>query len=75
MPWKDSVHLHFTAEGTRADLDHVLSGYRDGWHVYTCGPDRYMQGGTEALEGAPSPTAQTFPVISTRKLVYSYSIS
>ncbi|WP_246272936.1 2Fe-2S iron-sulfur cluster-binding protein [Oricola thermophila] len=50
FPWKDRVHLHFTAEGTRADLDTVLSGYREGWHVYTCGPDRYMQGVMDAAE-------------------------
>ena len=29
-------------EGSRADLDHILAGYRPGWHAYTCGPDRYM---------------------------------
>ncbi len=43
VPWKDRVHLHFTAEGTRADLEMLLRGYRPGWHVYTCGPDRYME--------------------------------
>ena len=42
MPWADHVTLHISDEGTRADLDAVMSGYRDGWHVYTCGPDRYM---------------------------------
>ena len=50
VPWHDKVYVHVTAEGTRADLDHVLSGYQDGWHVYTCGPDRYMQGVVEAAE-------------------------
>ena len=48
--WHDRVHLHLTAEGTRADLDAVLKGYRDGWHVYTCGPDRYMNSVIEAAE-------------------------
>ncbi len=42
VPWADRVHLHLSDEGTRADLDALLSGYRPGWHVYTCGPDRYM---------------------------------
>ncbi|MEO3480847.1 iron-sulfur cluster-binding domain-containing protein, partial [Phaeobacter sp. CAU 1743] len=37
-------------EGTRADLDQVLAGYQAGYHVYTCGPDRYMQGVLEAAE-------------------------
>jgi ferredoxin-NADP reductase/ferredoxin len=50
MPWADKVHYHFSAEGTRADLDAILSGYSDGWHVYTCGPDRYMAGVMEAAE-------------------------
>ena len=50
VPWADRVSLHITEEGTRADLDHLLSGYDKGWHVYTCGPDRYMQGVIEAAE-------------------------
>ncbi|SHL54785.1 reductive dehalogenase [Roseibium suaedae] len=48
VPWKDRVHLHFSSEGSRADLNKILSGYQDGYHVYTCGPDRYMQGVMEA---------------------------
>ncbi|PWQ93011.1 NAD-binding oxidoreductase [Leucothrix pacifica] len=43
MPWRDHVHLHCSEDGTRAQLDEVLAGYQDGWHVYTCGPDVYMQ--------------------------------
>ncbi|WP_210092706.1 reductive dehalogenase [Ruegeria sp. HKCCSP346] len=50
MPWADRVHYHFSDEGTRADLNVILSGYRDGWHVYTCGPDRYMDGVVQAAE-------------------------
>ena len=50
FPWKNCVHLHFTAEGTRADLDEILAGRQDGWHVYTCGPDRYMDGVIQAAE-------------------------
>ena len=50
VPWADRVSLHVSDEGTRADLDHLLSGYQKGWHVYTCGPDRYMQGVIEAAE-------------------------
>ncbi|SFP03515.1 2Fe-2S iron-sulfur cluster-binding protein [Tranquillimonas alkanivorans] len=41
VPWADRVHLHFSDEGTRADLKTVLR-HRDGAHVYTCGPDAYM---------------------------------
>jgi len=43
MPWADKVTMHFSDEGSRANLDTVLAGYQDGWHVYTCGPDLYMQ--------------------------------
>ncbi len=43
VPWKDRVQLRISDEGTRADLDAILAGWRDGDHVYTCGPDRYMQ--------------------------------
>ncbi|WP_299948107.1 reductive dehalogenase [uncultured Ruegeria sp.] len=50
MPWADHVHYHFSDEGTRADLAVVLGGYQDGWHVYTCGPDRFMDGVIQAAE-------------------------
>ncbi len=50
MPWSDRVHYHFSDEGTRADLDAILAGYQNGWHVYTCGPDRYMDGVIQAAE-------------------------
>ena len=50
VAWADKVHLHFSDQGTRADLDEVLAGYQQGWHVYTCGPDRYMDGVIEAAE-------------------------
>ncbi|WP_138378934.1 reductive dehalogenase [Luteithermobacter gelatinilyticus] len=42
VPWADRVHLHFSDEGSRADLDKLLEGYEEGFHLYTCGPDRYM---------------------------------
>ncbi len=50
MPWKDRVHLHFSDEGSRADLDQLLKGWQPGWHVYSCGPDRYMGAVMEAAE-------------------------
>ncbi|WP_417588995.1 reductive dehalogenase [Pararhodobacter oceanensis] len=50
FPWADRVHLHFSDEGSRADLDAVLSGYEAGWHVYTCGPDRFMTSVMDAAE-------------------------
>ena len=48
-PWRDRVVLHFSDEGTRANLDALLGAYREGWHVYTCGPDRFM---TSVIETA-----------------------
>lgn len=50
MPWSDRVQVHVSAEGTRADLDQLLSGYVPGYHVYTCGPTRYMDGVLQAAE-------------------------
>ena len=55
VPWVDNVHLHFSDQGSRADLDQVMSGYKQGWHVYTCGPDRFMEGVTEAAESQGFP--------------------
>lgn len=49
-PWRERVHFHCSDDGTRADLDAILGGYRSGFHVYTCGPDRYMTGVIEAAE-------------------------
>ncbi len=43
VPWKGRVVLHVSDEASRADLDAILSGYRTGYHVYVCGPDRYME--------------------------------
>ena len=50
MPWADKVRVHVSNEGTRADLDTILEGYEPGWHVYTCGPERYMDGVMDAAE-------------------------
>ncbi|WP_244313817.1 reductive dehalogenase [Stappia sediminis] len=55
FPWADRVTLHLSDEGTRADLAAVLEGYQKGWHVYTCGPDRYMNSVIEAAEHAGFP--------------------
>jgi len=50
VPWAERVHLHVSDEGTRADLDALLAGPQSGWHLYTCGPDRYMSAVTAAAE-------------------------
>lgn len=50
LPWGDKVTFHFSDQGKRADLDDILFGYQAGWHVYACGPDRYMTGVMDASE-------------------------
>ncbi|MES0811703.1 2Fe-2S iron-sulfur cluster-binding protein [Roseibium sp. SCPC15] len=52
VPWSDKVHLHFSSEGSRANLDEILGSYSANHHVYACGPDRYMTSVTEAAERA-----------------------
>jgi len=55
VPWAGQVFLHVSDEGTRADMAALLGPHRAGHHVYTCGPDRYMQAVIAAAE------AQGFP--------------
>lgn len=55
VPWKKSLHLHASDDGSRAELDAILKAPKDGWHVYTCGPDRYMDAVIKAA------TVQGFP--------------
>ena len=54
VPWADHVHLHFSNENTRANLADLLQ-YAQGHHVYTCGPESYMQAVIDAA------TAGGFP--------------
>lgn len=55
VPWADKVHLHVSDEKTRADLDAIMSKAKKGAHVYTCGPDIYMQSVMDAAEKAGVP--------------------
>jgi ferredoxin-NADP reductase len=54
VPWANRVHLHFSDQGSRADLAAILD-YSDTAHVYTCGPDAYMRAVIDAA------TANGFP--------------
>ncbi len=54
MPWADRVHLHVSDEGSRCNLPETLR-YFEGAHVYTCGPDIYMQSVMTAAEEAGFP--------------------
>jgi ferredoxin-NADP reductase len=47
-PWRDSVHLHVSDEGARADLAALIPTYASGFHLYTCGSARYMDALFEA---------------------------
>jgi len=51
VAWKDHVHLHFSDQNSRANLAEILRYTADA-HVYTCGPDIYMQAVLDAAEQA-----------------------
>ncbi|MEM9577132.1 MAG: reductive dehalogenase [Pseudomonadota bacterium] len=53
--WADRVTLHITEDGTRADMGTLLGGYQAGWHLYTCGSERYMKSVIEAATAAGFP--------------------
>ena len=53
MPWADKVTLHYSDQGSRADFASILQHQRhnhSGTHVYTCGPEVYMQAVLAAAE-------------------------
>jgi len=50
MPWAASVHLHISSENTRADPGSIVSAYQPGDHVYTCGPERFMDAVIQVAE-------------------------
>ena len=54
VPWAARVHIHVSDEGSRCDLAQVLQP-REGAHVYTCGPERYMQAVMQTAEAAGYP--------------------
>ncbi|OED37789.1 NAD-binding oxidoreductase [Chromatiales bacterium (ex Bugula neritina AB1)] len=53
--WFDKVSIHISDEGTRANFGEILTGYQAGWHLYTCGSERYMSAVTTAAEAAGFP--------------------
>ncbi len=55
FPWADRVHYYFSDEGTRADLSALLATPAEGAHVYTCGPERYMDAVLATAEAAGWP--------------------
>lgn len=55
VPWASNVVLHFSDEGSRADLPAVFGRYHAGRHIYTCGPEVYMSAVLQAGEEAGFP--------------------
>ena len=55
VAWNSNVQMYFSDEGSRANLNKVLSNYQPGQHVYTCGPDRYMQSVHDAANACGFP--------------------
>jgi ferredoxin-NADP reductase/ferredoxin len=47
-PWRERVHLHLSAEGSRADFVRIVPPHRSGLHLYTCGSAPFMDAAFEA---------------------------
>ncbi len=54
VPWAGRIRLHISDEGSRADLGKLLK-YKEGSHVYTCGPEVYMNAVIAAAEAGGYP--------------------
>lgn len=48
--WRDRVKIYVSDEDGRADLDALLADPQQGSHLYTCGPDVYMDAVLKAGE-------------------------
>ncbi len=55
VPWAQNITYHFSDENKRAAFGDILDSYESGWHVYTCGPDRYISGVISAAESLGFP--------------------
>ncbi len=53
--WAKNVHLHFSDDGSRADIHSILTGYTPSWHVYICGSERYMASVVDAATSSGFP--------------------
>lgn len=55
VPWSEHVTLHVSNEGGRVNIEQILGPYTEGHHVYTCGPESYMQAVVDAavMQGFP----------------------
>ncbi len=41
--WARQVYFHVSDRGGRARLDEIIPAYESGFHLYTCGGERYME--------------------------------
>ena len=57
-PWRPNIQFHFSDEDTRLDIAGLLSDPKEGVHLYTCGPDRFMNAVLEEAERAGWPEEQ-----------------
>ncbi|HCH33525.1 MAG TPA: NAD-binding oxidoreductase, partial [Oceanospirillaceae bacterium] len=57
MPWADKVHLHYSDQGSRANLSTLLN-YQTQAHVYTCGPENFMQAVLDTAQANGFPEQQ-----------------
>ncbi|MTI16066.1 reductive dehalogenase [Rhodobacteraceae bacterium RKSG542] len=57
-PWADKVHIHVSEEGSRADLTAILANPQKDAHLYTCGPENFMQAVLDEAEHAGWPEEQ-----------------
>ena len=55
VPWVNRVKYHFSSQGQYTDFNRILKAYCNDWHIYACGPNRYMEGVIEVAlaEGLP----------------------
>ncbi|MGB0866427.1 MAG: PDR/VanB family oxidoreductase, partial [Granulosicoccaceae bacterium] len=53
--WSDKVHLHISAESSRAKLSEIINVRSGDTHVYTCGAEAYMAAVMQAAEQAGIP--------------------
>ncbi len=58
--WSDRVFFHFSEDGNRARFDELVPIHRDGFRLYACGSDRYMDAVFEAAVAKGWPEEHLF---------------
>ncbi|MBL4800297.1 MAG: oxidoreductase [Emcibacter sp.] len=48
VPWSHKVHLHFSDEGSRVNLEALFADTNENHHIYVCGPERFIAAVLEA---------------------------